>query len=402
MNKLGRKLLVASLCACMAAASLTGCGSKAGKAAVTVGDDTASLGLVNLMLRYNQAQMQSLYASFMGDNMWETYGETTKSNIVESLENMFLMEQHMSDYGVSITDEDKTKISEAATRFIEENDEKTVKAMNATQENVERLLTLYTVQSRMYNAIIAGVDTNVTDEEAAQKTVKYVLFSTAGSTDEDGNSVEMSDEEKAAKKEQAQKLLDAVKGGEDMADALTELGEDRSPVTSSYGADNGTLNDTLKEAADKLSDGEVADELIETDGGYYVLQMVTTFDEEKTNEQKETILSQRKSDLYTETLDGWKEDAKISTDSDLLTELDFTDTYQMKETETGSEAGSEAETTEAATEAASEAGTTEAATEAASEAETTEAATEAASEIETTEAATEAASETETETAAEK
>ena len=46
MNKLGRKLLVASLCACMAAASLTGCGSKAGKAAVTVGDDTASLGLV--------------------------------------------------------------------------------------------------------------------------------------------------------------------------------------------------------------------------------------------------------------------------------------------------------------------------------------------------------------------
>ncbi|MFQ9395917.1 MAG: hypothetical protein ACLR2E_20235 [Lachnospiraceae bacterium] len=35
-----------------------------------MGDDTASLGLVNLMLRYNQAQMQSLYASFMGDNMW--------------------------------------------------------------------------------------------------------------------------------------------------------------------------------------------------------------------------------------------------------------------------------------------------------------------------------------------
>ena len=106
---------------------------------------TASLGLVNLMLRYNQAQMQSLYASFMGDNMWETYGETTKNNVVESIENMFLMEQHMSDYGVSITDEDHdTKITDAAGKFIETNDEKTMKAMNATQENVERLLTLYT------------------------------------------------------------------------------------------------------------------------------------------------------------------------------------------------------------------------------------------------------------------
>ncbi|MEF2851123.1 MAG: peptidylprolyl isomerase [Lachnospiraceae bacterium] len=407
MNKLGRKLLVAGLCACMAAASLTGCGSKAGKAAVTVGDDTASLGLVNLMLRYNQAQMQSLYASFMGDNMWETYGETTKNNVVESIENMFLMEQHMSDYGVSITDEDKTKITDAAGKFIETNDEKTMKAMNATQENVERLLTLYTVQSRMYNAIIADVDTNVSDEEAAQKTVKYVLFSTAGSTDEDGNSVEMSDEDKAAKKEAAQKLLDAVKGGEDMADALTELGEDRSPVTSSYGTDNGTLNDALKEAADKLSDGEVADELIETDGGYYVLQMVTTFDEEKTNEQKDTIISQRKSDLYTTTLDGWKEDAKISTDSDLLATLGFTDTYQMKETETETSTETAAETaaTEAASEAVTEAATTEAATEAATETATEAATTEVATEAATTEAATEAATTeaaTETETATEK
>lgn len=403
MNKLGRKLLVAGLCACMAAASLTGCGSKAGKAAVTVGDDTASLGLVNLMLRYNQAQMQSLYASFMGDNMWETYGETTKNNVVESIENMFLMEQHMSDYGVSITDEDKTKITDAAEKFIETNDDKTMKAMNATQKNVERLLTLYTVQSRMYNAIIADVDTNVSDEEAAQKTVKYVLFSTAGSTDEDGNSVEMSDEDKAAKKEAAQKLLDAVKGGEDMADALTELGEDRSPVTSSYGTDNGTLNDSLKEAADKLSDGEVADELIETDGGYYVLQMVTTFDEEKTNEQKDTIISQRKSDLYTTTLDGWKEDAKISTDSDLLATLGFTDTYQMKETETETSTETAAETaaTEAASEAVTEAATTEAATEAATETAATETVTEAATEAAATEAATTEAA-TETETATEK
>ena len=150
----------------------------------------------------------------------------------------------------------------------------------------------------------------------------------------------------------------------------------------------------------------MADELIETDGGYYVLQMVTTFDEEKTNEQKDTIISQRKSDLYTTTLDGWKEDAKISTDSDLLATLGFTDTYQMKETETeastetATETASEAVTTEAATDAASEAVTEAAATEAA----TTEAATETVTEAATTEAASEAATEaaTETETATEK
>ena len=142
----------------------------------------------------------------------------------------------------------------------------------------------------------------------------------------------------------------------------------------------------------------MADELIETDGGYYVLQMVTTFDEEKTNEQKDTIISQRKSDLYTTTLDGWKEDAKISTDSDLLATLGFTDTYQMKETETETSTETAAETaaTEAASEAVTEAATTEAATEAATETATEAATTEVATEAATTEAATE------TETATEK
>ena len=325
-NKLGKKLAMASLCACLAATSLTGCGAKEEETVITVDDSKASYGLVNLMLRYNQAQMQSFYGAFMGEDMWTTYGETAKESVVENLEELMLLEDHMEEYQVSLSDEEKTKIADVAKAFVDSNDEKVTKAMSATTQNVERMLTLYTIQTKMYDAIIADVDTNVTDEEAAQKTVQYVLFSTAGSTDEEGNTVDMTDEEKAAKKSQAEQLLEAVKGGQDMAEALKEIDENRSPVTSSYGTDNGTLSDTLKEASEKLSDGEVAD-LIETDGGYYVLQMVTTFDKEKTESQKETILSQRKSDKYTEVTNGWKESAAISTDSDLLSELTFEDTF---------------------------------------------------------------------------
>ena len=367
-NKLGKKLAMASLCACLAATSLTGCGAKEEETVITVDDSKASYGLVNLMLRYNQAQMQSFYGAFMGEDMWTTYGETAKESVVENLEELMLLEDHMEEYQVSLSDEEKTKIADVAKAFVDSNDEKVTKAMSATTQNVERMLTLYTIQTKMYDAIIADVDTNVTDEEAAQKTVQYVLFSTAGSTDEEGNTVDMTDEEKAAKKSQAEQLLEAVKGGQDMAEALKEIDENRSPVTSSYGTDNGTLSDTLKEASEKLSDGEVAD-LIETDGGYYVLQMVTTFDKEKTESQKETILSQRKSDKYTEVTNGWKESAAISTDSDLLSELTFEDTFEMKQDETESETGT---TEEAVTEAQSEtAGETAADTQAETAEETT-------------------------------
>ena len=54
-----KKLLAAGLGICLAAASLTGCGSSAtgNKAVATVGDTKIEYNLVNFMLRYNQAEM---------------------------------------------------------------------------------------------------------------------------------------------------------------------------------------------------------------------------------------------------------------------------------------------------------------------------------------------------------
>ncbi|MDY3917801.1 MAG: hypothetical protein SOZ59_02220 [Candidatus Limivivens sp.] len=381
-----KKLLTVGLCVCLAAGTLTGCGSDAAKTVIQVGDTKIEYSLVNFMLRYNQSQMQSWYGSFLGDDYWTTYGTQSRDSIVEDLEEMVLLEQHMDEYGVSLSDEEKSSITDAAAAFMEANEKDTLEAMNATQEVAERALTLYTIRTKMYNAIIADVDTNVTDEEAAQKTVRFAYFSTGSTTDEDGNSVERTDEEKEEIKAQAQQVLDAVKAGTDMDEALAEVDETKTSTTSSYGADNGTLSDVLKEEAEKLTeDGQVAENLIEAETGYYVLQMMTTFDEEATESQKETIISERKSDLYTEVTDGWKESTEIKTEDKLLEKMDFTDTWQLKETETESEAETEAVTAEAASE--TEAMTTEAASE------TEEVTTEAASETEAVTA--EAASETE-------
>ena len=61
-----------------------------------------------------------------------------------------------------------------------------------------------------------------------------------------------------------------------MDEALKEVDEDKKSTTSTYGSDNGTLSDALKEAADKLTeDGQVSDELVEIDSGYYVLKLVS-------------------------------------------------------------------------------------------------------------------------------
>jgi hypothetical protein len=357
MNKMGKKLVVAGLCLGLAMGTVTGCSSNsyAGKAVATLDGEDIDYALVNFTLRYNQAEMQTMYGSWFGDDLWTSYGSSVKSNVMDNVKQMLILEKHMDDYGVTITDEEKEQITETATEFMESNDKATLNAMTATQEIVERMLTLTLIQNKMQTAIIADADTEVSDEEAAQKKVQYVFFSTADTTDDDGNTVELTDDELAALKEEAEQVLEAVKAGTDMDEAAHAVDENLASSTTTYGTDNGSIDDTVKEAVDSLSDGEVADSVIETDDGYYVAMMVSTFDEDATETQRESIISQRQSDLFDEVYDAWEEELDYTEDEDLLDAMDFTDTFEVKETETETSDETEAQTdteTETVTEAA--------------------------------------------------
>ena len=57
---------------------------------------------------------------------------------------------------------------------MEDNSKDAINALGATQEIVEEYLTLETIQSKMKAAIVAGADTNVTDEEAKTGAYSYV------------------------------------------------------------------------------------------------------------------------------------------------------------------------------------------------------------------------------------
>lgn len=399
MNRFGKKILTAGMCAALAMTALTGCASAPNMddVAATMDGKDITLGEAYFLFRYQQATNEMYLGSLFGDqNMWEqdltgsgiAYGVTFKEQIMEGLKNMLIAEQHMAEYEVEVTEEEKTAITEAAAQFLADNEDEAMKAMGADQEAVERVLTLYTIQNKMRDAIIADADTEVSDEEAAQKAVSFAYFSTAGETDEEGNTTELTDEEKAAVKEQAEDVIAAVQDGETLEEAVKAVDEEMKVSNTTYGKEDTTLNEGIRDAADKLKEGEVAAEPVEASSGYYVVQLTSEFDKEATEEKKEEIVSQRQSDLYTEVMEGWEpESFEINHEVWDKVAFDVKFTAPEAETETGSEVGSEAvseKTSEAASEAASETTTEETTTEAVSE---TEADTE-----------TETASETETET----
>ena len=400
MSKYGKRILATGMCVAMTAGLLTGCSSSTDKTVAKMGDTEITLGEAEFMLRYNQAKTQGyLGAMFGGEtNVFlqdltgsgQAYGETVKESVMNDLKEMTILEQHMSDYNVELTEDEKSAIEEAAKEFMAANDKDVLKEMAATEETVTRILTLYTIQSKMETAIEADVDTEVSDDEAAQKSIQYVYFTipeteseTEDATDADSEgageatteteseeaseaetetesetatevateteSEETSEaatetEESAEKKEAretAQSVIDAVLGGETLEDAVKAVDENKSVTDYSYGADEDVLNENLKNVADTLSDGEIAAEPVEGENGFYVVQMVSTFDREATDQKKEEIVKDRKKELYDSVLADWEPES-FDIDEKVWGTVTFEDLLTVKTTEAASEEVSEA------------------------------------------------------------
>ena len=421
MSRYGKRILAAGVCATMTMGLLTGCSSSTGKTVAKMGDAEITLGEAEFMLRYNQAKTQGYLGALFGEgsNVFQqdltgsgqAYGVTMKESDMNDLKDMILMEQHMSDYNVELTDEEKAAIEETAKEFLAENSKDVLKALAATEETVTRVLTLYTIQSKMQTAIEADVDTEVSDDEAAQKSIQYVYFTipeteseaedtteaesgseedtTEAVTDaaeESGETVaetesetvsetetaaeetseavsengtedaseavsendteeatEAETEESAEKKETretAQSVIDAVLGGETLEDAVKAVDENKSVTDYSYGADEDTLNENLKNVADTLSDGEIAAEPVEGENGFYVVQMVSTFDREATDQKKEEIINDRKQELLNSVLEGWATDS-FDIDEKVWDTVTFDDIITLKSTEAETEEGTD-------------------------------------------------------------
>ena len=329
--------------------ALTGCsvGNSVDNSAEAANVDGVSipLGEVNFYLRYQQTQM-SMYSGYFGEDFMNqdltgtgtTYGETVKDTVVQTLEEYYLVEEHAEDLGISLTDEDKAAAEEAADAFLAANDSKTLKAMSADKETVTHVLELMALQNKAYEDRAATIDTNVTDEEAAQKTITYVRSSTNGTTDENGDTVDLTDEELAAKKEVLNQIRDEAGADGDLNAAAEN--HDLSAVTTSYGADDENLNADIKAAAETLSDGEYAD-IIEGDNAYYLVRMDSTFDREATDNHKQVILTQRERDAYTAWVDSLKENADITTNDDALAKLTFERVFTQRTADASEETTTE-------------------------------------------------------------
>ena len=310
----------------LAAAGLAGCGDKVDgtAAALVINDEEVNLGTANFYLRHQQAETANMMQSYgltSSDLMWDqaisdsqSYGDSLKENCQDSLVNMVVLRQHAEEYGVSLTEEETQKIDETAQAVMDANPD-AMERIGASKEDVAQVLELYTYQQKMREPMVADTDREVSDEEAAQTTVTYARISLEG---EDG--AELTEDEKAELKADAEEVLAQIQASADpsAADFSTiadGVNEDFMASSLSYGSDDTILEDTVKEAVSSLTDGQVYGSVIETEEYYYIVRLDQAFDAEATETEKESIISQRESENYDAKLQEWVDASAVDTKS---------------------------------------------------------------------------------------
>lgn len=363
MKKIVKNTTVAALAGVMAVGMLSGCGKTIDgeKTVATVDGTDIPMGVVSLYARESQAQTVAMYKSFMGtaDNIWSqtvdsesgtTYGEQARDQFLEQVELMYIMKEKAADYNVEVTSDDETAIADAAAQFMSDNDEETLKELAVTEDQVKTLLELETYRQRIYEPIRNEAEINITDEEAQQSAFSYVSISINGS--------DLTDDDIATRKEEAQEILDKMK-----EDPSADMGETAKSVNDSYAGLSGTIftndsddeditnsyDDAVVEALRTLKDGEVYSELVETDSSIYILRMDNVKDDDATASKKESLENTKRTAYYSDTTGKWLEDADITVNNKVLDKLEITDdhVFSIKEVEADTaDSSADAEATE--------------------------------------------------------
>lgn len=347
-----KRITALLLTAVMSIGVLGGCGAKnvdADEVVVKMADgEEVRLGVANFMARYTQSNFDSFYVAYFGEDYWsqdmsgkgETMEDTTKDQVMDTLKTYYALAAHMDDYGVTITEEDTKAMEEAAEAFIEANSDEAIQAMSANKRDIVEYLRLVTIQQRMREAIEEDVDTNISDEEAAQRTYSYVEIPTNDKVDENGEAADYTKEELTALRVKAQGI---VNGKADEFESKAEA-EGYTVSTQSYGekdtAEDSGIPEEVIAAANELKEGEMS-EVIETESGFYVLRLDSEFDRTATDEKKDQIIGERQEELYQEVCEKYRKDFKFEIDKKVWKKVKFEDLFTIKQAEVEEETMSE-------------------------------------------------------------
>ena len=245
-------------------------------------------------LEYNLSMYQSyygMYGELFGEDgklLWEeqlSEGKSVAQTALEQAENSVkfytTVENAAKEYGIELTEEDRTALAEARSTAVEQagGEEaflESLELMGITSETYERI----SASSYLFNHMMELVDQEGSAfylDPAGYRAYAAYADHILLSNKKDQTSGEMlSEEEIAAKREQAEDLLAQLRSSDDpetlFAQLADEYSEDpgRASNPDGYLFGKGEMVQEFEDAAFRMSPGEISD-VVETAHGFHIL-----------------------------------------------------------------------------------------------------------------------------------
>ena len=322
-----KRLAAAVLTAVLAVGMMTGCGNSGGKGEVTQnGNETlftydgvdVPLKKAWIYGKMTAAQYEASYANYFGDNFWTmdmgtddegnatTFEDYAKEQIIARIKQIIVLNNHAEEAGASLSEEEEEQCTEYAAAFAEDASGAEILAeCGASEDDMTEIYEENALAAKVQEYMIKDTDTNVSDDEARETTITRVVFATT-TTDDEGNTVDMSDEEKAQVLATAQSALAKVQAGTDIADVAEE--QEYTNTTETFAAGESEEGEEFEQLLATMNDGGITQEVQECDNGYVIARLDAYTDTDATESNRQSIIAERQQTKFTEVYDGWTAD----------------------------------------------------------------------------------------------
>lgn len=319
-------LICTFLCGCSSTGAVL---AEEDPVAFTVNGEEIGLREWNFYVRMNQMQWEKEMLDSYGDGMWShevdengtTMAEDLKEQVLDTVCRIHLADQHAEEYGVALDEAKQQEIKERAASFMDAYHEKLLQYAGADEAFVyerlsERELSLLTAE-----ASVADYEPELSEEEIHREGICYVLISTTGLRDEEGNLEPYTEEEVERRDRVAEELCEAARESNNLKAAAEKIG--LTPIESSMGIRNegDGQEPRMLDAARLLEVGEISDP-VRTEEGWFLVQHTSGYDEEGTKYWREYLTGLAREEEYERICEEWREEADIRLCHEVMDQVD--------------------------------------------------------------------------------
>ena len=247
---------------------------------IRIGDNSCTLAEAMIFV----AAQKNIYQDSYGGDIWSvklsegTFETYIMNGLKTYLGKLFSAAQMAGNEGYTLTDEETTKVNQAAAAYMAAMSEDEIAATHLNEEIVRDA----------YDHVLADANVEISSDEARVIHLQKLLYVTQ----------DLSETEVQEKKAAAEQAAAGIAEGKDFA-AVSGDG-----VITELEVMRGQMDPDVETAVFALATGEVSP-VLDTDEGYVIYKCTDSYDEAASNANKTKLLAEHRDQVFNEYLDSY-------------------------------------------------------------------------------------------------